>query len=189
MCSCLGVGAGAVAFVSARMILDGVVKALEGSTPFYSLSTSDGLYVATGFVVVVLSDEEDDFSLLEATGQPSATKDGAEESAAKALIFAAQRDFGVVVSDFNLAEAEALRKENEALRRKNSLLSSGWVQSVDHLEMVQKTLETITIDVLGGCSRISIGQLAHDAAVWAEESVWGATAAVQELACEAMTEN
>jgi len=55
--------------------------------------------------------------------------------------------------------------------------------------MLQKTLESITVDVLGGCPRISIGQLTHKAAVWAEENVSGAIAAVQEMACESMAEN
>ena len=45
------------------MILNAVVKALEGSSPFYSFSSSDGLYVATGFVVVPLEDEIDEFTL------------------------------------------------------------------------------------------------------------------------------
>jgi len=35
--------------------------------------------------------------------------------------------------------AEDLRKENENLRRTNLLLKSGWVRSVDQLEVVQKT--------------------------------------------------
>jgi len=59
---------------------------------------------------------------------------------------------------------------------------------VDHLEMLQKTLESITIDALASCPKISVGQFAHDAAVWAEENVWGATAAVQEMACESIDE-
>ena len=102
------------------MILKAVVKALEGSSPFYSFSSSDGLYVATGFVVVPLEDEIDEFTLLEATGSASMTKDGAEEAAADALIVAAKRDFGVVVNNFNFSNAEGLRKENESLRRKQN---------------------------------------------------------------------
>jgi len=183
---CIRVEGLPVALVSARTILNDVVKALEGSMPSYSFRSVDGLYEATGFVVVLLRDEIDDFTLLEATGDAAPTKDGAEEAAAKALISAAKHEFGVVVSDFSFREAEALRKENEILRKNNLMLRSGWSQSVDHLEMLQKTLESITVDVLGGCSRISIGQLAHEAAVWAEENVWGATAAVQEMACESI---
>ncbi|KAG2610427.1 hypothetical protein PVAP13_4KG191000 [Panicum virgatum] len=70
-------------------------------------------------------DEIDDFTLLEATGHASATKDGAEEATAEALICAAKREFGVVVIDLNFSEVKALRKENETLRRNNLLLSSG----------------------------------------------------------------
>ena len=186
---CIRVEGLPVALVSARTILNDVVKALECSMPSYSFRSVDGLYEATGFVVVLLRDEIDDFTLLEATGDAAPTKDGAEEAAAKALISAAKHEFGVVVSDFSFREAEALRKENEILRKNNLMLRSGWSQSVDHLEMLQKTLESITVDVLGGCSRISIGQLAHEAAVWAEENVSGATTAVQEMACESMAEN
>ena len=54
------------------------------------------------------------------------TKEGDEEGAAKALILAAKRDFGVMVYDFNFSEVEGLRKENDILRTKNRLLSSGW---------------------------------------------------------------
>ena len=178
-----------VAHVSARKILDDVVRVLEGSMPCYSFSVVDGLYVATGFVVVPLGDEIDDLTLLEATGHASATKDGAEEAAAHALILASSRDFGVVVDDFNFNEVQRLRKENETLRKKNLLLSSGWFQSLDHLEVLQKTLEAITLDAVGGCSRNSIGLLAHGAADWAEENVWAGTGATQELGTELMDED
>ena len=165
-----------------------MVKALEGSTPFYSFSSVDGLYVATGFVIVPLPDAIDDYTLLETTGHGSWTKEGAKEGAAKALILAAKQDFGVMVYDFNFSEAEGLRKENDILRTKNRLLSSGWAHSLDHLEMVQKVLESITLDAVGGCSRDSIGLLAHGAAVFAEENVWAGTSVVQELASEFMDE-
>jgi len=135
LCFFISVG-GVVAYVSARTILKDVVKALQGSTPFYSFSSVDGFYVATGFVVVPLGDEIDDLTLLEATGEASRTKDGAEEAAAKAMIVAAKRDFGVVVSDFSFCEVERLRKENETVRRSNLLLRSGWAQSLDHLKVL-----------------------------------------------------
>jgi len=45
--------------------------------------------------------------------------------------------------------------------------------------MVQKVLESITLDAVGGCPRDSIGLLAHGAAVFAEENVWAGTSAVQ----------
>ena len=109
-----------VAHVSARKILDDVVRVLEGSMPCYSFSVVDGLYVVTGFVVVPLGDEIDVLTLLEATGHASATKDGAEEAAAHALILASSRDFGVVVDDFNFNEVQRLRKENETLRKKSA---------------------------------------------------------------------
>jgi len=54
-----------------------VVKTLEGSDPFYSFKSVDGLYVATGFVIVPLAAEFDEFTLLEGTGCASTTKDGA----------------------------------------------------------------------------------------------------------------
>jgi len=57
--------------VSDHVILNTVVKALEGSSPFYSFRIVDGLYVATGFVVVPLADQVDDLTLLEAMGSPS----------------------------------------------------------------------------------------------------------------------
>jgi len=62
------VGGGVAACVSAHAILSEVVKALEGSTPFHSFRSVDGLYVATGFVIVPLPDAIDDYTLLEATG-------------------------------------------------------------------------------------------------------------------------
>lgn len=43
-----------VAHVSCRPILTDVLKTLEGSIPFYSFKSVDGLYVATGFVIVPL---------------------------------------------------------------------------------------------------------------------------------------
>jgi len=72
----IGVGV-VVAHVSYHVILNAVVKALGGSTP-YSLRMVDGLYVATGFVVIQLAGQIDDLTLLEATGLASMTKDGAE---------------------------------------------------------------------------------------------------------------
>ena len=105
--------------------MNDVVKALDGYMPFYYFSNVDGLYAATDFVVVHLPDEIDDFTLLEATDHASATKDGAEEATAEALICEAKREFGVVVIDLNFSEVKALRKENETLRRNNLLLSSG----------------------------------------------------------------
>jgi len=130
--------------VSDHVILNAVVKALEGSSPFYSFRIVDGLYVATGFVVVPLADQVDDLTLLEAMGSPSVSKDGAEELAAHALIVAAEREFSVVVKDFNFDAVKVLRIENEKLRKNNRLLRSAWVQSLDHLETLQKTLEEIT---------------------------------------------
>ena len=111
MPSCILVGAVVVAYVSCRTILNDVVKTLEGSVPFYSLKNVDGLYVATSFVIVPLLAEVDEFILLEATGCPSMTKDGAEEAAASALIQAARRDFGVVVTNPNFSGVEELRKK------------------------------------------------------------------------------
>ena len=108
--------------VSDHVILNAVVKALEGSSPFYSFRIVDGLYVATGFVVVPLADQVDDLTLLEAMGSPSVSKDGAEELAAHALIVAAEREFSVVVKDFNFDAVKVLRMENEKLRRNNRLL-------------------------------------------------------------------
>ena len=49
--------------VCCRCILNDVVKALEGSSPFYSFSRVHSLYVATGFVIVPLLDEFDEFTL------------------------------------------------------------------------------------------------------------------------------
>ena len=175
--------------VCCRCILNDVVKALEGSSPFYSFSRVHSFYVATGFVIVPLPDEFDEFTFLEATGHASMTKDGAEESAASALITAAKHDFGIVVNNPSMNAAELLAKENENLRRNNLLLKSGWVRSVDHLAVVQKTLEQITVDAIGGSSRTSIGILAHGVAVWAEENVWTATAAMEELSLDVMDEN
>ena len=188
LCFFICVG-GVVAYVSARTILKDVVKALQGSTPFYSFSSVDGFYVATGFVVVPLGDEIDDLTLLKATGEASRTKDGAEEAVAKAMIVAAKRDFGVVVSDFSFCEVERLRKENETVRRSNLLLRSGWAQSLDHLKVLQDALGAITLDAVGDCLSNSIGLRAHEAAVWAEENVWSGTAALEEAAGEFMDEN
>jgi len=156
----LFIGVGVVAHVSYHVILNAVVKALGGSTP-YSLRMVDGLYVATGFVVIQLAGQIDDLTLLEATGLASMTKDGAEEAAAKALIVAAKRDFGVVVKDFNLSSVEVLRKENEDLHRINQLLRSGWALLLDDLETLQKTLEEITIDAVSGSPRNSIAASCH----------------------------
>ena len=50
----IGVGI-AVAHVSYHVILNGVVEALGGSSPSYSFRMLDGLYVATGFVIVPLA--------------------------------------------------------------------------------------------------------------------------------------
>jgi len=183
----IGVGV-VVAHVSYHVILNAVVKALGGSTP-YSLRMVDGLYVATGFVVIQLAGQIDDLTLLEATGLASMTKDGAEEAAAKALIVAAKRDFGIVVKDFNLSSVEVLRKENEDLHRINQLLRSGWALLLDDLETLQKTLEEITIDAVSGSPRNSIAVLAHGAAVWAEENVWDGTAALEKLSRDFMDEN
>jgi len=188
MPSCILVGAVVVAYVSCRTILNDVVKTLEGSVPFYSLKNVDGLYVATSFVIVPLLAEVDEFILLEATGCPSMTKDGVEEAAASALIQATRRDFGVVVTNPNFSGVEELRKKNEELRRNNMLLKSGWSESIDHVEILQKTLEHITLDAIDGSSRTAIGLLAHGAAVWAEESVWNATAAVEGLSSDIMDE-
>ena len=110
------------------MILNAVVEALGGSSPSYSFHMLDGLYVATGFVIVPLAGQIDDLALLEATGLASTTKDGAEEAATNALIVAAERDFGVVVKDFNFSSLEVVRKEMEDLRRINHIPRSGWVQ-------------------------------------------------------------
>ncbi|XP_039844547.1 uncharacterized protein LOC120704278 isoform X2 [Panicum virgatum] len=137
----------------------------------------------------VAGDEIDDLTLLEATGEASRTKDGAEEAAAKAMIVAAKRDFGVVVSDFSFCEVERLRKENETVRRSNLLLRSGWAQSLDHLKVLQDALGAITLDAVGDCLSNSIGLRAHEAAVWAEENVWSGTAALEEAAGEFMDEN
>jgi len=93
-----------------------------------------------------------------------------------------------VVANSTFSDAEELRKENEELRRKNAMLRSGWNQSIDHVEILQKTMEHITLDAIGGSSRLGIGVLAHGAAVWAEESVWAATSAVEELSSEFMDE-
>ncbi|KAG2563858.1 hypothetical protein PVAP13_8KG370600 [Panicum virgatum] len=166
-----------------------MVKALQGSTPFYSFSSFDGFYVATGFVVVPLGDEIDDLTLLEATGEASRTKDGAEEAAAKAMIVAAKRDFGIVVSDFSFCEVERLRKENETVRRSNLLFRSGWAQSLYHLKVLQDALGAITLDAVGDCLSNSISLRAHEAAVWAEQNVWSGTAALEEAAGEFMDEN
>ena len=185
---CIPVGGIVAAHVSCRTVLADVVKALEGSIPFYSFESADGLYVATGFVIVPLPVEFDEFTLLEATSCASTTKDGAEEAAASALIQAASRDFGVVVTNSNFSDVEDLQKKNEKLLRHNMLLKSGWAQTINHVEILQKTLEHITLDAVGGSSRKSIGILAHGAAVWAEESVWMATAAVEELSSELMDE-
>lgn len=65
------------AYVFCRTQLNAVVKTLEGSDPFYSFKSVDGLYVATGFVIVPLAAEFDEFTLLEGTGCASTTKDGA----------------------------------------------------------------------------------------------------------------
>jgi len=124
-------------------------------------------------------------ALLEATGLASTTKDGAEEAAANALIVAVERDFGVVVKDFNFSSLEVVRKEMEDLRRINHIPRSGWVQLLDDLETLQKTLEEITIDAVSG----SIAVLAHGAAVWAEENVWDGTAALEKLSRDFMDEN
>lgn len=171
------------------MILNAVVEALGGSSPSYSFRMLDGLYVATGFVIVPLAGQIDDLALLEATGLASTTKNGAEEAAANALIVAAERDFGVVVKDFNFSSLEVVRKEMEDLRRINHMLRSGWVQLLDDLETLQKTLEEITIDVVSGSPRNSIAVLAHGAAVWAEENVWDGTAALEKLSRDFMDEN
>ena len=48
--------------------------------------------------------------------------------------------------------------------------------------------KSITLDAVGGCSRDSIGLLAHGATVFAEENVWAGTSVVQELASEFMDE-
>ena len=175
--------------VSDHVILNAVVKALEGSSPFYSFRIVDGLYVATGFVVVPLADQVDDLTLLEAMGSPSVSKDGAEELAAHALIVAAEREFSVVVKDFNFDAVKVLRMENEKLRRNNRLLRSAWVQSLDHLETLQKTLEEITMDAVSGSPRNSIAVPAHGAAVWAEENVWDGTAAMENLSMDFMDED
>jgi len=68
------------------------------------------------------------------------------------------------------------------------LLKSGWSESIDHVEILQKTLEHITLDAIDGSSRTAIGLLAHGAAVWAEESVWNATAVVEGLSSDIMDE-
>jgi len=183
---CICVGGGVVAHVSGRKILSDGVRALQGYVPFYSFNNVDGLYVATGFVVVPLPDEIDDLTLLEATGCASSTKDGAEESAAKALIAAAKHDFGVVVNDFSFNEAEDLRKKNETLPRSNLLLSSGRAQSLDHLQVLQNTLETITLDAVGDCLSNSVGLLAHEAAMCAEENSWCGTTALEGAAADFM---
>ena len=162
----------------AHAILNDVVKALEGSVPFFSFNVADGLYVATGFVIVPLPDEMDDVTLLEATGHPSPTKEGAEEAAASTMIWAAKRDFGVVVADFNFTEGQRLQKENENLRKNNVFLSSGWIQPLGHLEILEKTLEAITLDAVDVCPRYSVGSLAE-----------AATVAVQELSSEPMDES
>lgn len=52
-----------------------------------------------------------------------------------------------------------------------------------------KRREQITLDAVGGSSRTSIELFAHGAAVWAEENVWSATTAVEELSIEVMDEN
>jgi len=114
---------------------------------------------------------------------------GAEEAAANALIVAAERDFGVVGKDFNFSSLEVVRKEMEDLRRINHILRSGWVQLLDDLETLQKTLEEITIDAVSGSPRNSIAVLAHGAAVWAEENVWDGTAALEKLSRDFMDEN
>ncbi|KAG2570614.1 uncharacterized protein LOC120642869 [Panicum virgatum] len=180
---------GPVVHVSDHVILNAVVKALERSSPFYSFRIVDGLYVATGFVVVPLADQVDDLTLLEAMGSPSVSKDGAEELAAHALIVAAEREFSVVVKDFNFDAIKVLRMENEKLRGNNRLLRSAWVQSLDHLETLQKTLEEITLDAVSGSPRNSIAVLAHGAAVWAEENVWDGTAAMENLSRDFMDED
>ena len=77
MRSCIPVGGVAVAYVFCRTQLNAVVKTLEGSDPFYSFNSVDGLYVATGFVIVPLAAEFDEFTLLEGMGCASTTKDGA----------------------------------------------------------------------------------------------------------------
>lgn len=180
---------GPVVHVSDHVILNAVVKALEGSSPFYSFRIVDGLYVATGFVVVPLADLVDDLTLLEAMGSPSVSKDDAEELAAHALIVAAEHEFSVVVKDFNFDAVKVLRMENEKLRRNNRLLRSAWVQSLNHLETLQKTLEEITMDAVSGSPRNSIAVLAHGAAIWAEENVWDGTAAMENLSRDFMDED
>jgi len=52
-----------------------------------------------------------------------------------------------------------------------------------------KRREQITLDAVGGSSRTSIELFAHGAAVLAEENVWSATTAVEELSIEVMDEN
>jgi len=109
--------------------------------------------------------------------------------AAHALIVAAEREFSVVVKDFNFDAVKVLRIENEKLRKNNRLLRSAWVQSLDHLETLQKTLEEITMDAVSGSPRNSIAVLAHGAAVWAEENVWDGTAAMENLSRDFMDED
>ena len=64
-----------------------------------------------------------------------------------------------MVANSTFSDAEELRKENEELRRKNAMLRSGWNQSIDHVEILQKTMEHITLDAIGGSSRLGIGVL------------------------------
>ena len=89
-------------YVSRCKILNDVIKALEGSSPSYSFSNIDGLYLATGFVVVPLAGDIDELTLLEAIGFASLTKDGAEEAAANALTLAAKCDFWCCCRRFQL---------------------------------------------------------------------------------------
>lgn len=123
-------------------MLDAVVRELNGEGPVLKLcDREEELVQVEGRVRVPCESCEP--VLLVARGLLCETMEEAEESACYQLIRVAQRQFGVIIDDMNLAAAWAKRREKERYRGLATCFRDGWNRTLDDMQFLEGGLEAI----------------------------------------------